>query len=185
MLKWLKTLFKPSSPSSSSTSTSEGSVDKVVDGRRLSETERRNDLESKPAPLDPLRPEFKSPKDGILWRSYDDTITILNEKTRPVLAFVMDYDGTRWPFLREILRAMPKNEKLRNLLDGPCVAMLLKADSMPEYMAALGAGRDYHIAILSPAGLTPLEIFNYVTGKPETLVEKIASDLEAIASLWA
>ena len=77
--------------------------------------------------------EFDSPKDGILWRGYDETITLLNEKARPVLAFVLDDDGTRWPFLREIFRAMPKNEKLRNLVNGPCAAMLLNADSMPAY----------------------------------------------------
>jgi len=80
---------------------------------------------------------------------------------------------------------MPKNEKLRNLLDGPCAAMLLQADSMPEYMAALGAGRDYHIAILAPTGLTPMATFNYVTGQPEALVEEIARAVEAIAPLWA
>jgi hypothetical protein len=130
-------------------------------------------------------PEFDFPKVGILWRSYEDTIILLNERTRPVLAFVMDYDGTCWPFLREILRAMPKNEKLRHLLGGPCAAMLLKADSMPKYMAALGAGSDYHIAILAPAGLTTLQIFNYETSNPEALVEKIAGSLEVIAPLWA
>ena len=136
-------------------------------------------------PSDRLMPEFEFPKEGILWRSYEDTIILLNERTRPVLAFVLDYDGTCWPFLREILRAMPKNEKLRHLLGGPCAAMLIKADSMPEYMAALGAGSDYHIAILSPAGLTAMEIFNYETSNPEALVEKIAGRLEVIAPLWA
>lgn len=125
------------------------------------------------------------PKDGILWQSYDATITLLNERTRPVLAFVLDYDGICWPFLREIFRAMPKNQNLRNLLDGPCAAMLLKADSMPEYMATLGAGSNYHIAILSPAGLTPMASFDYVTAEPEALVERIVSAIEAIAPFWA
>ncbi len=136
-------------------------------------------------PNDPLKSEPEFPEDGILWRSYDAAIDLLNERTRPVLAFVVDHDGTRWPFLREILRAMPKNEKLRGLLNGPCVAMLLEVDSMPEYMGDLGAGSDYHIAILSPAGLTAMRIFNYVTGEPEALVETIAAALEAIAPLWA
>ena len=135
-------------------------------------------------PTDPLVPDFELPKDGILWRGYDDTLTEINEKARPVLAFVMDYDGTRWPFLREILRAMPKNEKLRNLLDGPCAAMLLQANCMPEYMAALGAGGAYHIAVLAPTGLTPMVTFNYVTGQPEALIDEIARVVEAIASLW-
>jgi len=96
----------------------------------------------------------------------------------------MDDDPTCWPFLREIFGAMPKNEKLRNLLNGPCAAMLLKADSMPEYMGALGAGSDYHIAILSPEGLTPMGTFRYVAGKPESLVEEIAKALEAVAPYW-
>jgi hypothetical protein len=63
--------------------------------------------------------------------------------------------------------------------------MLLEADSMPEYMDDLGAGSDYHIAILSPAGLTAMRVFDYVTGEPEALVEKIAAAMEAIAPLWA
>ena len=79
---------------------------------------------------------------------------------------------------------MTKNEKLRSLLNGPCAAMLLEVDSMPEYMGDPGAGSDYHIAILSPAGLTAMRIFNYVAGEPEALVEKTASALEAIAPLW-
>ena len=134
---------------------------------------------------DTLAPDSEFPEDAILWRGYDDTLTLIKEKARPVLAFVMDHDGTCWPFLREILRAMPKNEQLRNLLDGSCAAMLLQADSMPEYMAALGAGGTYHIAVLAPTGLTPMVTFNYVTGKPEALVEEIARVVQAIASLWA
>jgi hypothetical protein len=138
------------------------------------------------SPNDPIVSAAEFPKDGILWLGYDATIDLLNEeRTRPVLAFVIDFDGTRWPFLREVFRAMPKNEKLRNLLDGPCAAMLLDAGSMPEYMDELGAGSDYHIAILSPAGLTPIRVFDYVTADPEALVEKIASALEAVAPLWA
>jgi hypothetical protein len=136
------------------------------------------------ATSDSHTPESEFPKDGILWRSYDAAIALLDKKARPVLVFVIDCDGTCWPFLREIFGAMPKNGKLRNLLDGPCAAMLLQADSIPEYMLEQGAGSDYHIAILSPAGLTPLKTFNYVTAKPEVLVERIADSIEAIASIW-
>src|SRR5438132_4481493 len=83
-------------------------------------------------------PEFAFPKDGILWRSYDETIALLKEKPRPVFAFVLDESGICWPFLREIFKAMPKNEKMRNVLNGSCIPMLLKADSLPEYMKELG-----------------------------------------------
>jgi len=129
-------------------------------------------------------PESKFPRDGILWRDYDATIVALEERARPVLAFVIDQDGTCWPFLREIFKVMPKNEKLSNLLNGPCVAMLLQADSIPEYMADLGAGSSYHIAILSPSGLTLMKSFSYVTAESEELVKQIADSLEAIARYW-
>ena len=135
-------------------------------------------------PRDSRIPEFEFPKEGILWRSFDDTINLLKEKARPVLVFVMDHDGLHWPFLREVFSAMPKNEKLRSLLNGPCAAMLLQGDSIPEYMAALGAGGAYHIAVLSPAGLTPMVTYNHVTGKPDELVEKIATALEKLAPIW-
>jgi hypothetical protein len=129
---------------------------------------------------DPLQ----KPAEGIYWRDYDGTISLLREKSRPVFLFVLDTDGTRFPFLREILLAMPKNEKLRTLLNGPCAAMFLKSDSLPEDMQAFGAGSNYHLAILSPAGLTPLATFNYVTGNPQALVEQIAATLEAVSQAW-
>jgi hypothetical protein len=136
-------------------------------------------------PSNPLMADFKFPNEGILWRSYEDTIALLKDKTRPVLAFVMDFDGIRWPFLREVFRAMPANEKLRDFLHCSCVAMLLKIDSMPRDMAEMGAGSDFHIAILSPTGLNPMTIFNYITAEPEALVEEIAKALEAMAPFWA
>ena len=129
-------------------------------------------------------PEFESPKDGILWRSYDETIALWKERPRPIFAFVLDKSGICWPFLREIFKAMPKNEKLRSVLNGPCIPMLLRADSLPEYMkelGTLGAGDGYHIAILGPSDMLPTLKFDFVTGDPEALVEKIASALKAVA----
>jgi hypothetical protein len=129
-------------------------------------------------------PEFGFPKDGIVWRSYDDTIDLLNTRQRPVLLLVLDGDGLRWPFLREIFRLMPKNERLRNVLNGPCAAMLLKANEMPEDMKLLGAGTNYHIAILSPSGLTPMVTFDYMTREPAAVVEAVTRSLEAVAPIW-
>jgi hypothetical protein len=132
-------------------------------------------------------PEFEF-KDAILWRNYDETIALLKEKRRPVFAFVLDESGICWPFLREIFKAMPRNEKLRNVLNGPCIPMLLKADALPEYMkelGTLGAGGGYHIAILDPSGLTPMAKIDYVTGDPDALVEKIARALEAVAPVYS
>jgi hypothetical protein len=100
---------------------------------------------------------------GIIWKDYNQTLQLLKENPRPIFAFVLDEDGTRWPFLREIFRALPQNKKLRELLDGPCVPMLLKSDALPPYLeelATLGPVKGYHIAILSPAGFTPLRSFD-------------------------
>lgn len=124
-------------------------------------------------------------EDGILWRSFEDTKQLLEERTRPVLMFVKDHGPRDWPFLREILRAMPRNDKLRGLLNGPCVPMLLEADALPEYMATLGAGHSYHIAVLSPAGLTTMARFDHTTGDPNALVSVIAGVLERLAPIYA
>ena len=161
MIEWFKALFKPSSPSSSSNLSNMGrdaSADKA--------------------------PGWQA-RDGILWYGYDGAIALLKDRARPVLMLVMDEDGTRWPFLRELLKALPENKKLCGLLDGPCVALLLKADALPGYLAALGAGSAYHVAVLSPAGFTPLVIFDYVTGNPTALAAEIADGLEKIAPHWA
>lgn len=129
--------------------------------------------------------ELDLPKDGILWRDYGATLALLQERTRPVLLVVLDSDGARFPFLRELLAEMPKSEKLRTLLAGPCAAMLLKADALPNDMRALGAGSRYHVAILSPSGLTPMATFDFVSGRPRELVAELAKALEALAGLWA
>lgn len=134
---------------------------------------------------DPLILDDDFPKDGILWRSFDDTIVLLNERTRPVLAFVADYDAGSWPFLRQIFSTMPKNDKLVALLNGPCVAMLLQADSIPEYLTTLGAGSGYHIAVLSPAGFTTMARFDHITGDPDTLIENIVDVLDRLAPIYA
>ena len=122
---------------------------------------------------------------GIVWRSFEDTKHLLEERRRPVLAFVKDHGPRDWPFLREILRAMPGNEMLRTLLAGPCLPMLLEADALPEYMATLGAGDSYHIAVLSPAGLTTMARFDHITGDPDALVRDIAGVLERLAPVYA
>jgi hypothetical protein len=97
------------------------------------------------------------PDKGILWRGWsDDTLRIIREKNRPVLLFVADADPFVWPFLREIFKAMPANAKLRDLLSDFYPAMFIEADSIPPDLKAFGAGSYFHIAVLSPYGLTPL-----------------------------
>jgi hypothetical protein len=60
-------------------------------------------------------PEF--PGDGILWRGFDDdTLRLIAERDKPVLLFVANPDPLVWPFLRETFKAMPKKDRLRQLL---------------------------------------------------------------------
>ena len=78
---------------------------------------------------------------------------------------------------------MPKNAKLRQLLHDD-LALLLKADALPEELSALGAGSRYEIAIRSPSGLTPMVTINPVTGNPDAVAEEIAAVLERILAAW-
>jgi hypothetical protein len=125
------------------------------------------------------------PDKGILWRGWDDaTLSIINEKQRPVLLFVADTDPAIWPFLREVLREMPANAKLRGLLHESCPALFVKADELPEELRALGAGSRYHIAILSPHGLTPIATIDPMGGRPAEVIDEIGLILERLLTVW-
>jgi hypothetical protein len=128
-------------------------------------------------------PEF--PDEGILWRGWnDDTLSIINEKQNPVLLFVRNTDPFVWPLLRDTFKEMPKSTKLRDLLHERCVAMYTEMETLPEELKVLGAGSRYNIAILSPAGLTPLITIDPTGGKPAETVERIAVVLERILETW-
>ena len=130
-----------------------------------------------------MSPEF--PDRGILWRGWEDeTLRIINEKQQPVLLFVADTDPFVWPFLRETFKAMPNNIKLRDLLHARFLALYIEADKLPEELKLLGAGSRYHIAILSPYGLTPLMTIDPMGGKPTEIVERIVLALERILENW-
>jgi hypothetical protein len=123
------------------------------------------------------------PDKGILWRGWNDaTLSIINEKQRPVLLFVTD--PFVWPFLREIFKAMPTNTKLRTLLHDSYPALYIEADALPEELKALGAGSRYHIAILSPYGLTPIVTIDPVRGKPAEVISEIVLILERLLTVW-
>lgn len=125
------------------------------------------------------------PDKGILWRGWDDaTLSIINEKQRPVLLFVADADPVVWPFLREVLEEMPANTRLRTLLHESYPALYIEADALPEELKELGAGTRYHIAILSPHGLTPIITIDPVSGKPAEVVNEIVSILERLLTVW-
>jgi len=128
-------------------------------------------------------PEF--PDRGILWRGWDEeTLRIIDEKQQPVLLFVADTDPFVWPFLRETFKEMPNNAKLRDLLHARCPALYLEVGKLPEELKQLGAGSRYHIAILSPYGLTPLVTIDPAGGKPAEIVERITLILERILENW-
>lgn len=129
---------------------------------------------------------WEFPKDGILWRKWGkEAVDEILAKDRPVLLFVADSDPVVFPFLREIFRAMPKSEKLRALLHDEMIGLFLEVGAVPENEVGLyGAGRHYHLAVLSPSGLTPLVTFNVVRGNPEKLVEEIVEVLNRLIARW-
>jgi hypothetical protein len=79
---------------------------------------------------------------------------------------------------------MPKNTKLRDLLHESFPALFIKADELPEELKVPGAGSSYHIAVLSPYGLTPLVTFNPVSGNPSKVVNEIVVVLERLLETW-
>ena len=129
--------------------------------------------------------EIEFPDKGILWRGWnEETLKIIGEKQMPVLLFVADRDGLVWPFLREIFREMPRNDALRELLHETFPALFIKAEELPHELKALGAGSNFHIAVLSPSGLTPLVTFNPVSGSPAAVVDEIVVILKRLRETW-
>src|SRR5579859_246456 len=83
-------------------------------------------------------PEF--PTDGILWHEWNEaTEKLIAERDRPVLLVVLNPEPTVAPFLKGVLRAMPSNAELRELLHGYYIALMIRADSIPDYFRDLGA----------------------------------------------
>lgn len=129
--------------------------------------------------------ETQFPEKGILWHGWsDETLSSIEDKKRPVLLFVADPDPIVWPFLREIFKEMPANAKLRAFLHEFFLALLIEADALPEHLKQLGAGSRYHIAILSPHGLTPMVTIDPASGKPAQVVDEIVLTLERLIQVW-
>ena len=126
------------------------------------------------------------PDAGIRWHRWsEETVKAILEKNRPVLLFVADSDGTVYPFLREILRAMPRNARLRELLHRDFMALCVEKAEIPGNEVGLAdAGRRYHIAILSPSGLTPLVTFSLTRKTPTDTVREIVEVLEKLLASW-
>jgi hypothetical protein len=121
---------------------------------------------------------------GILWLRYDDTtLDFIAKKGRPVFVFVADRDPLIAPALSALLRAMPHNARLRDLLHAEFPALFLEAGDVPDDLASLGAGSAYHVAVLSPAGLTPLVTID-VLRETNAVVDRIVEVLEALVGIW-
>jgi hypothetical protein len=130
-------------------------------------------------------PASEFPDRGILWRGWtEETLRLIAEKQMPVLLFVADPNSPVWPFLREIFKEMPKNAKLQQLLHETYPALYIEADALPDELKLLGAGTTYHIAILSPYGLTPMATMDPITGKPSDVVNKVVAILERLVVTW-
>jgi hypothetical protein len=124
------------------------------------------------------------PGQGILWRGWDDeTLRLIAEKRRPVFLFVADPDPMVSPFLRETFKALPGNARLRELLHDFYTPLFIEARALPEDLKAFGAGSRYHVAVLSPHGLTPMVTVD-VLRKPEEVIATIVETLERIADAW-
>jgi len=129
--------------------------------------------------------EFPDEGEGILWRGWDEeTLALIQEKGLPVLLFVADPKALAWPFLKAVFQAMPANAKLRELLHERYPALFIEADALPEELKLLGAGSRYHIAVLSPAGLTPMITIDPVHGAPAEVVAEIVRILQRLDEVW-
>lgn len=128
-------------------------------------------------------PEF--PTDGILWHEWNEvTEQLIAERDRPVLLAVLNPEPTVAPFLKAVLRAMPADAELREMLHSYYIAVMLRADAIPDYFRDLGAGSRYNIAILSPAGLTPLATIDPAGGKPQEIVQTITKVLVKLKEVY-
>ena len=132
----------------------------------------------------PDTPEQEAAGGGILWRGWnEETLRLVAERERPVLLFVADPDPLVWPFLREAFKAMPANPQLCELLHDFYTPLYIEAASLPEDLAAFGAGSRYHVAVLSPYGFTPL-VWIDVLRPPHEVIASIVDTLERLADAW-
>ena len=132
----------------------------------------------------PETSEHDFPDSGILWRGWnEETLRLIAQRERPVLLFVADPDPPIWPFLRETFNAMPANARLRVLLHEFYTPLYVEARALPEDLKAFGAGSRYHVAVLSPHGLTPL-VWVDVRRAPNEVIAAIVDTLERLADSW-
>ena len=66
----------------------------------------------------------------------------------------------------------------------PFLALVVEADDLPSELKELGAGSQYHIAVLSPYGLTPMITIDPINGVAAEVTKEIVSILERLVSVW-
>ena len=125
------------------------------------------------------------PDAGIVWNKWNaETAITLTRRERPILLFVADPEPIVFPFLRETFKVMPTNARLCELLHDEFPALYVEAGAIPDELADFGAGRQYHIAVLSPYGLNPLVVFDPVRGDAAAVVAEIVAVLERLLPAW-
>jgi hypothetical protein len=120
---------------------------------------------------------------GILWlRCNDDALDAIAAKAQPVFLFVGSTDSAATPALRALFKAMPQNDRLRDLLHLHFSALFIEAGTeVPDDFEHL---RDYQVAVLSPVGLTPIATIDPTLGTVDEVVDRILVVLERLRGIW-
>lgn len=125
------------------------------------------------------------PEGIIPWLRWDErSLDLIAQKAKPVLLFVSDPNSAIAPFLRALLEAMPRNTELRRLLREQFLALFIEHGSLPEQLASYGAGSAFHVAVLSPSGLTPICTIDPVHEHPDEVAGWIVEILNRLVGIW-
>ncbi len=122
------------------------------------------------------------PNDTIPWLAWSPkTLERMRAEPRPTLLFVEDPEnGLVAPFLRAILEEMEAHDGLRALLSEWAWPLKVRAKGIDDFLAAMGAGKDYHVCITPSGQLTPLVVVDTVTGDPAATVAEIFRALKEL-----
>ena len=127
----------------------------------------------------------RQPDDEIDWHGWNaGTLKKIAEKDRPVLVLVVDPHPTVAPFLKAIMEAANRNVRLCQLTRHDFMALYMPVEDLPNELSSLGAGKHYHLGIVSPDGFTPMTTFPFHTCTPSEVVEQIVVALERLLETW-
>lgn len=125
------------------------------------------------------------PNDAIRWLEWSPkTLERMRAEPRPTLLFVEDPEnGLAAPFLRAVLEELEAHDGLRALLSEWAWPLKVRADRLDDFLAAMGAGKAYHVCITPAGQLTPLVIFDAVTGDPAAVAAEVFRALKELKRL--